>query len=202
MVCYGVIFDVTERKLVEQELSVAAVAFESSSAMVVSDSQQRILRVNQAFVVLTGYAVHEAVGRFSGLLNSGRQDAAFYQAMWQVIGEKGYWEGEIWNRRQNGDVFLDWLSITVVKDAQGCVTNYVSVHSDITLRKRTEEEVHKLAFLIPSPTCRTAVCCRIVYSNCVPHVPATTNWPQCCLLTWIDSSSLMTPMGMTKATIC
>lgn len=149
VVCYGVIFDVTERKLVEQELSVAAVAFESSSAMVVSDSQQRILRVNQAFVVLTGYAVHEAVGRFSGLLNSGRQDAAFYQAMWQVIGEKGYWEGEIWNRRQNGDVFLDWLSITVVKDAQGCVTNYVSVHSDITLRKRTEEEVHKLAFFDP-----------------------------------------------------
>lgn len=146
VVCYGAVFDITERKLAEEALRVAAVAFESSSAMMVSDTNQMILRVNRAFTELTGYGALEAVGRPSGILNSGRQGADFYKTMWQSIHQKGHWAGEIWNRRKSGDVFLDWLSITVVRGAQGEVTHYVAVHADITLRKRIEEEIRKLAF--------------------------------------------------------
>jgi diguanylate cyclase (GGDEF)-like protein/PAS domain S-box-containing protein len=145
----GTDVDRTEQKQAEVALRVAAVAFASSSAMMVSDAQQVILRVNQAFVELTGYTASETVGLHSSVLKSGRHDAAFYQAMWACISETGHWEGELWNRRKNGEVFLDWLSVTVVKDTQGVVTHYVSVHTDITLRKRTEEDIRKLAFFDP-----------------------------------------------------
>jgi diguanylate cyclase (GGDEF)-like protein/PAS domain S-box-containing protein len=149
VVCYGAIFDITERKLAEEASRVAAVAFESSSPMMVSDANQVILRVNQAFALLTGYSVREMVGQHSSVLKSGRQDATFYKTMWESIAATGHWEGEIWNRRKSGEVFVDWLAITVVKDMQGVVTHYISVHSDITLRKRTEDDIRKLAFFDP-----------------------------------------------------
>lgn len=149
VVCYGAIFDITERKLTEEALRVAAVAFESTSAMMVSDANQVILRVNQAFVDLTGYDADEVLGQLSHMLGSSRQDAAFYTAMSESISHTGHWEGELWSRRKSGEVFLDWLSVTVVKDPQGVVTHYVSVHTDITLRKHTEEDIRKLAFFDP-----------------------------------------------------
>jgi diguanylate cyclase (GGDEF)-like protein/PAS domain S-box-containing protein len=149
VVCYGAIFDITERRWADEALRVAAVAFDSTSPMTVSDAKQVILRVNQAFVELTGYAAGEVVGQHSGVLKSGRHDAGFYTALWASISQSGHWEGEIWNRRKSGEVFLDWLSITVVKDPQGVVTHYVSVHTDITMRKRTEEDIRKLAFFDP-----------------------------------------------------
>lgn len=145
----GTDVDRTEQRQAEEALRVASVAFESNSAMMVSDAKQVILRVNQAFCELTGYAAPDVVGQHSSVLKSGRHDAAFYQAMWASINQSGHWGGEIWNRRKNGEVFLDWLSVTVVKDTQGLVTHYVSVHADITLRKRTEEEIRKLAFFDP-----------------------------------------------------
>jgi diguanylate cyclase (GGDEF)-like protein/PAS domain S-box-containing protein len=117
--------------------------------MMVSDANQVILRVNQAFALLTGYSVREMVGQHSSVLKSGRQDATFYKTMWESIAATGHWEGEIWNRRKSGEVFVDWLAITVVKDMQGVVTHYISVHSDITLRKRTEDDIRKLAFFDP-----------------------------------------------------
>ena len=149
VVCYGAIFDITERKQAEEALRVSAVAFESSSAMIVSNAEQVILQVNQAIVDLAGYAPDEMIGQPSSLLRSGRHDASFYESMWESINRTGHWQGEIWNRHKGGEVFLDWLSITVVKDAKGMVTHYVSVHADITLRKRTEEGIHKLAFFDP-----------------------------------------------------
>lgn len=149
VVCYGAVFDITGRKLAEEASRVAAVAFESTSAMMVSDANQVILRVNQAFVELTGFAADDVVGQLSSILKSGRQDGAFYKTMWESISQNGHWEGEIWNRRKSGEVFPDWLSVTVVKDMQGAVTHYVSVHTDITLRKHTEEDIRKLAFFDP-----------------------------------------------------
>jgi diguanylate cyclase (GGDEF)-like protein len=93
--------------------------------------------------------VSELVGQASNILKSGRHDAAFYAAMWDSIGQTGHWSGEIWNRRKSGELFVDWLTITVVKDPRGVVTHYISVHNDITLRKRTEEDIRKLAFFDP-----------------------------------------------------
>jgi diguanylate cyclase (GGDEF)-like protein/PAS domain S-box-containing protein len=149
VVFHGAIFDITERKQAEEAQRVAAVAFESTAAMVVSSADLRILQVNHAFVDLTGYSLGEAVGRSSNMLRSGRHAPAFYQAMWHSLKQTGHWEGELWNRRKNGDVYPDWLSITVVKDTQGQVTHYVSMHTDISLRKKFEEDIRKLAFFDP-----------------------------------------------------
>ncbi|MDD2925756.1 diguanylate cyclase [Rhodoferax sp.] len=145
----GTDVDRTERRQADEAQRVAAVAFESSSAMMISDAQLVILRVNPAFAELSGYTQAEVVGQPSSLLKSGRESPAFYQAMWTSLNHTGHWEGEIWNRRKDGAVFPDWLSITAVKDERGQVTHYVSVHADITLRKRSEEEIRKLAFFDP-----------------------------------------------------
>lgn len=142
--------DHTERMLAEEQQRIAAVAFESSAAMMISAVDQTILRVNPAFEALSGYAAAEVIGRSSNILNSGRQTPAFYQQMWDSLnGASGHWEGELWNRRKDGSVFLDWLAISAVRDAAGQVTHYVAVHADITLRKRSEEEIRKLAFYDP-----------------------------------------------------
>jgi diguanylate cyclase (GGDEF)-like protein/PAS domain S-box-containing protein len=149
VVCYGAIFDITERKLSEEALRLAAVAFESTSAMMISDAERRVLRVNHAFADLTGYSLQECVGKPSELLRSGRHDPAFHQSMEDTLRASGRWEGEIWNRKRSGEVYLDWLAITAVKDPAGVATHYVSVHTDITLRKHTEDEFRKLAFFDP-----------------------------------------------------
>lgn len=146
----GTDVDRTERKQAEENLRVAAVAFASSSAMMISAADQTILRVNPAFEALSGFSAAECVGQHSNVLKSGRQPVAFYQSMWtELTGPAGHWEGEIWNRRKNGEVFLDWLAVTAVRDERGQITHYVSVHADITLRKRSEEEIKKLAFFDP-----------------------------------------------------
>jgi diguanylate cyclase (GGDEF)-like protein/PAS domain S-box-containing protein len=117
--------------------------------MMISDAQRRVLQVNRAFTSLTGYTLEEAVGKPSELLRSGRHDAAFHQAVEDAIRDHGRWEGEIWNRKRCGEVYLDWLAIIAVKDPTGVATHYVSVHTDITLRKHTEDEFRKLAFFDP-----------------------------------------------------
>jgi len=141
--------DITEHRLAEQDMRIAATAFESQEGMVVTDAEAVILRVNRAFTDITGYAAEEAVGQTPRLLRSGRHDAAFYTAMWESIHRSGLWQGEIWNRRKNGEVYLEWLSITAVKGGAGEVTHYVGTLTDITQRKAAEQEIIRLAFYDP-----------------------------------------------------
>jgi len=138
--------NITERKLAEAQLRIAATAFEAQEGMCITDAAGVILRVNQAFSVITGYSVEDSVGQTMRMLNSGRHDARFYAAMWQTIGQTGVWQGEIWNRRKNGDVFPEWLSITAVKDSADAVTHYVSTLTDISKRKAAEAQIQHLAF--------------------------------------------------------
>ncbi|TAN71351.1 MAG: EAL domain-containing protein [Methylobacter sp.] len=145
----GSCIDITRRKLAETDLRIASTAFESQEAMAITDKNQVILRVNQAFVRVTGYSVEEVVGKTPALLKSGRQDAEFYQAMWESLSNDGHWQGEIWNRRKNGEVYPEWLNITAVTDERGRVTNYVASFSDITERKTAEYEIQHLAFYDP-----------------------------------------------------
>jgi diguanylate cyclase (GGDEF)-like protein/PAS domain S-box-containing protein len=142
----GVGTDITARKKVEAEMRIAAAAFESQEAMMVTDSHNVILRVNQAFTGITGYTAEEAIGQTPRLLASGRHDAEFYRSMWEAILRTGGWKGEIWDRRKNGDVYPTWLTITAVKDAQVITTNYIGTHYDITERKNVEEKIRELAF--------------------------------------------------------
>ena len=146
---HGFISDITERKLSEVQLRIAATAFESHEGMFITDSAGVILRVNRAFTSITGYSAADAMGQSPGLLRSGRHDAAFYGAMRASIAASGSWQGEIWNRRKNGEVFPEWLSISAVKDAKEAVTHYVCTFADITGRKLAEDQIKHLAFYDP-----------------------------------------------------
>ena len=145
-----VLTDITERKQAETELRIAATAFESQDGIMVTDAHNVILRVNRAFTGITGYTAEEAVGQTPRLLSSGRHDAAFYAAMWKSLQSAGTWQGEIWNRRKNGDVFPERLTITAVKGGAGEVTHYVGMMHDITERKQREMESQKLLAIVDS----------------------------------------------------
>jgi diguanylate cyclase (GGDEF)-like protein/PAS domain S-box-containing protein len=140
------VLDISERKRAEEEAHIAAIAFESQSGMLVTDRNGIILRVNRAFTRLTGYSAEEAVGRTPRLLSSGRHAPEFYAEMWTAIGAKGHWQGQIWNRRKDGRVFAEWLTITAISDAEGKVTHYVSTFSDITENAEAEAQIHRLAY--------------------------------------------------------
>ena len=141
--------DVTQRKQAEADLRIAAVAFESQESLLITDADGVILRVNKAFTESTGYTSEEVVGQTPRILKSGRHDAAFYAAMWQSIHSTGTWQGEIWDRRKNGEIYPKWLTITAVKGEDRKVTHYVGSHTDITKRKAAEEEIKHLAFYDP-----------------------------------------------------
>ena len=148
----GIAADITVRRKLEHDLRIAAIAFESQAAILVTDAAQRILRVNAAFSTLTGYSADEAIGQTPRLLKSGRQESAFYKAMWESLSHVGHWQGEIWNRRKNGEIYPEWLTINGVCDAQGEVSHYVSTFSDISNLKVAESEIHNLAFYDPLTT--------------------------------------------------
>jgi diguanylate cyclase (GGDEF)-like protein/PAS domain S-box-containing protein len=117
----------------------------SSEAMLIADAEQNIVTVNPAFTLITGYEAADVVGKNPKVLSSGRQSAEFYRAMWRGIREEGQWQGEIWNRRKSGEVFPEWLSISVVRSGKGEVINYISLFSDITERKAAEQKIEFLA---------------------------------------------------------
>jgi diguanylate cyclase (GGDEF)-like protein/PAS domain S-box-containing protein len=146
---FAFIRDVTQRKHAEAALRIAATAFESQEGMFITDAKSVIVQVNRAFSEITGYTARDAIGQTPKILSSGRHDAAFYDAMKDSIGKTGGWQGEIWNRRKNGEVYPEWLTITAVKSAQGEITHYVSTLTDITSRKTAEDEIKNLAFYDP-----------------------------------------------------
>ncbi len=138
--------DVSERRQADDELRIAAVAFASQNGMVITDPQGVILRVNPAFTRLSGYSPHEAIGHTMALLKSGRHDDHFYQRMWTLLKEDGYWQGVIWNQRKNGQIYAEMLSITAIITPDRGVIHYVGSFTDITQDKEAEAEIHRLAY--------------------------------------------------------
>ncbi|MBI5007287.1 MAG: diguanylate cyclase [Nitrosomonadales bacterium] len=127
-------------------LRIAATAFESQEGMVITDTDTVILKVNKAFTEITGYTSEEVVGRKISMLKSGRHDRSFYEALWENIKRTGSWHGEIWNKRKDGSIYPEWLTITSVKGEDGLVTHYVGTLTDISARKAAESEIRQLAF--------------------------------------------------------
>lgn len=142
----GISIDITERKQTETNFRIAATAFESQESLMITDAEGVVLRVNKAFTEDTGYTAEEIVGQTPRLLQSGHHNEAFYHDMWEAIHRTGAWQGEVWDRRKNGELYPKWLNISAVKGDDGVVTHYVGSHIDITERKAAEEKIQHLAF--------------------------------------------------------
>jgi len=141
--------DITESKQAEEELRIAAIAFETQEGMLVTDANGIIVRVNQAFTRLTGYSAEEAVGKTLALLKSDRHDESFLQTLWSVLQEKKHWQGEVWNRSKNGKIYAEWMTICAVSSPSGNTAHYVGTISDITQNGEAEAEIHRLAYYDP-----------------------------------------------------
>lgn len=135
-----------ERKRTENELQIAASVHRAiGEAIMVTDADNRIIAVNPAFTRLTGYSPLEAIGQSPRLLQSGRHERAYYQEMWHALASTGRWQGEIWNRRKNGEEYPEWLSINSLDDGRGKVLRRIALFSDITEQKRAEETIWRQA---------------------------------------------------------
>jgi diguanylate cyclase (GGDEF)-like protein/PAS domain S-box-containing protein len=138
--------DISERLIAEERQQLAASVFDNAhEGIMITDPQGRILEVNTTFSELTGYSHDEAVGQTPELLKSGHHEPAFYQEMWRKIREDGYWRGEIWNRKKSGEIFVELLTISSVRNRSGEIANFVSIFSDITLIKQHQQRLEHLA---------------------------------------------------------
>ena len=138
--------EIEERRKVEEHLSLAANVFTfAREAISITDAQGSIIDVNAAFSRITGYERAEVLGKNPRVLQSGRQSPAYYAAMWRSLTYSGYWAGEIWNRRKNGEVFAELLTISAVKNAAGVTQNYVALFTDITPMKEQQKRLEHIA---------------------------------------------------------
>lgn len=134
------------QSVVEKELMVARKIYEDiEEAILYTDANSRILYVNPAFELATGYLQEEVKGKNPKVLQSGYHEVEFYKDLWKNVKENGYWKGEIWNKRKNGEIYPEWLMISAITNEYGEITNYVSIFTDITDRKQQEEQIQKLA---------------------------------------------------------
>ncbi len=129
-----------------ESLRIAAVAFDTQEAIFITDIEENIIKVNTAFTQMTGFTSEEVIGQTPRILHSGRHDDEFYLDIWQHLSQDGYWQGEVWNKRKNGEVFPVGQTITAIHNEQGDITHYLSAFNDITLSKENEERIKKLAF--------------------------------------------------------
>lgn len=146
----GILLDIHDRRQSEDRLRLSAAVMESThDGVVITDLGPRIIAVNRAYCEITGYTESEVLGRNPNVIQSGRHDGDFYRQMWESIGRLGHWEGEIWSRRKDGEIFASWLTISAVKDEHGQPRNYVGVFADISRLKQTEEQLQRLAHYDP-----------------------------------------------------
>ncbi|MGB8883682.1 MAG: EAL domain-containing protein [Azonexus sp.] len=141
--------DISDSRKADEQMRISAIAFETQEAMLVTDAAKRIIRVNRAFTEITGYTADEVIGQTPAVFKSGHHEYGFYGEMWASLKAHGNWRGEIWNRRKNGEVFPEWLSITAVRNAEGQISHFVASYLDLTQRKEAEEQIQFLAFYDP-----------------------------------------------------
>jgi diguanylate cyclase (GGDEF)-like protein/PAS domain S-box-containing protein len=142
----GISEDVTEHKKAQERLMLTANVFtHAREGILITDAAGTIIDVNESFSRITGYSRAQALGKTPHILSSGHQTPDFYQKMWTTLHRDGQWYGEIWNRRENGEVYAELLNISAVIDAQGQVQNYVALFSDITPIKEHEKELERIA---------------------------------------------------------
>jgi diguanylate cyclase (GGDEF)-like protein/PAS domain S-box-containing protein len=142
----GVIHDITERKQAEEKLTRAAsVVSHAHEGILITDADSKIVEVNDSFTRITGYSAEEVLGKNPRILQSGQESAEFYTEMWSTILTEGYWRGEILNRRKNGEIYPEMLTISAVKNAAGQVQHYISLFTDITSVKEYQGQLERIA---------------------------------------------------------
>ena len=173
------------RELLQNEeiLRIAATAFQTQEAIMITDADANIIRVNAAFVQTTGFTEAEVIGKNPRVLKSGRHNTSFYENIWDTINTTGNWNGEIWNRRKNGEIYPEWQTISVVKNTQNEVTHYVSFFSDITDFKKSEQTVEKLAFFDPLTNLPNR---RLLYSRLEQELNVAQKYQQIGAVLFID----------------
>lgn len=142
-----VLFDQSSyQNIVEKELMIARKIYENvEESILFTNQNNQIVYVNPAFEMTTGYVKEEVLGKKPSILQSGYHQKDFYAELWAAIRENGYWKGEIWNKRKNGEIYPEWLTISTITDKTGDITNYISVFSDITVHKQNEKQIQNLA---------------------------------------------------------
>ncbi|MEN3112727.1 EAL domain-containing protein [Uliginosibacterium paludis] len=149
--CYvGITSDITDTRQAEEHLRQAATVFDCArEAVIITDPAGMILAVNQAFSDITGHAAEDVRGLAVSLLRSDRHGPEFFQELWASLERTGQWQGEIWNRRRNGEAYPSWMTISAVPDAQGLASRYVALMTDISQQRRSEERLAHLAHYDP-----------------------------------------------------
>jgi len=145
----GILRDISARKQIEMDLRIASYAFEAPIGMIVTDARTHILKVNQAFTRITGYTEREAIGNPASLLRSDVHPPEFWNAMWDCLYQNQIWEGEVWSRRKNGEVFPEWLTVTAIRDEAGSISHYIATMKDLSEQKASEEAIRQLALYDP-----------------------------------------------------
>lgn len=142
----GTAQDITDIRHMESQMQLLGTAFHhSGEAIMITDHDNRIVTVNPAFTTLTGYSQQEVIGRNPSILSAGRTEAADYEKMWTAIIQKGYWQGEVWDRRKDGGVYPKWLSISVMRDDDGGIRYYIAHFTDVSAERATEARLHHMA---------------------------------------------------------
>jgi len=131
------------------ELKIAATVFEANSPIIITNSEGRIVKVNRTFEKLSGYVRDEVIGKKPSILKSGVQADAIYANLWQTLLAEGRWQGELWNKRKDGSIYAEWLSITSIKDQHNNTTHYIAIATDISEQKAQEKKINQLAFYDP-----------------------------------------------------
>ena len=145
--------DITVQLRTERELLLAAAVYEQSTeGILISDAENRIVSVNRAFTRVTGYSLEDVHGRNPNILSSGRHEQAFYASMWADLQRVGHWQGEIWNRRKNGEIYPEWLGLTLLRDAKGRAVNYVGIFNDIGAIRTNGNRYGVRSATVPSTT--------------------------------------------------
>ena len=149
MLWHCFVTDITERKQEAHDLSIAAITFESQEGIFVTDGQWKILRLNQAFCRIAGFANDELIGQSVLRLNTKLQDQAFFDGIDTALQVHKFWQGELWSKRKNGEIFPQMITLTAITDEHGNVNNYIGSFTDISRHKGYEEEIRNLAFYDP-----------------------------------------------------
>ncbi len=138
--------DISNIRWTEAQLRIAETAMESQEGIMITDENNLIVRVNNAFTRLTGYQPDEVIGKKPSILKSGRHQAEFYREMWTALRRDKFWQGEVWDKRKNGDIYPKWLTISVLTGADGHTKNYVAAFTDISQHKEAQAAIHRLAY--------------------------------------------------------